>query len=163
MNTPVHTTPEGASGDLKRSKAELFRATAKVLGVVAISAGPALAGWIDASNSAATAVTATATERATSEASYEKLVNRINDLEEDTRKLSIEVAVCNKLMGFGSDPHLPDVVLEELDAPGPEETMRMPAPNFKEMRAPMPKLSTKRPEPLSEAIQQAHQSIQEAF
>jgi hypothetical protein len=63
------------------SRKEFWKAAARFLMVLTASAVPALVGWVNAHTTATLALSATAQERATSDAAYEKVVNRLNQLE----------------------------------------------------------------------------------
>lgn len=73
--------PTSDPPDIKASKAALFRAIAKFLGIASVALVPALAGWIDAKTKASLAFTAAASERATNEKAYVQLTTRLDKLE----------------------------------------------------------------------------------
>jgi hypothetical protein len=76
------TKETNGSAELKRSKAQFFKALAKLLGVVAVGLVPAFVGWLDAKTTSETALKAAATEATSNEATYGQLVDRIDKLEQ---------------------------------------------------------------------------------
>lgn len=163
---------DGPSGDLKRSKAELLRAAAKLLGVLALAIGPAIGVWVDTQRKQAEALTATATESAASDLAYEKLAGRLNKMEESMRRLSVEVAAMQLSSARAAEVEatLGMQMQAVRDTPPPLNAVLTSSSTTAvvvvetaqiQVRAPVPKLSTARPRPSVEEVKAAKTRIEQ--
>jgi hypothetical protein len=108
---------------LKKSKAELFLAIAKLLGVLSVALIPALVAWVDAKTKATLALTAAASERATNEKAYAQLIEHIADVDVELAEVR---ALCEK-----PTPASPLVV-------APARTSTRTRPAVRRVRPPQP-------------------------